>query len=82
MNETLEAIKNLDLLVVCDVMPTEIVRYADVVLPEDVYLERYDDLQLGAGKKPYIGIRQPVVWSSVCRLSSRNFCRPAFRLSG
>ncbi|MEI7893582.1 MAG: hypothetical protein WCI05_10855 [Myxococcales bacterium] len=36
-------------------------RYADIVLPEDIYLERYDDLQLGAGKKPYIGLRQPVI---------------------
>jgi len=72
--ETLEAIQNLDLLVVCDVMPTEIVRYADIVLPEDVYLERYDDLQLGAGKKPYIGIRQPVVAPTLDT-------RPAWRIA-
>lgn len=74
VGETVEAIRNLDMLVVCDVMPTEIVRYADVVLPEDVYLERYDDLQLGAGKKPYIGIRQPVV-------ASQLDTRPAWRIA-
>ncbi|HQP35027.1 MAG TPA: molybdopterin-dependent oxidoreductase [Polyangiaceae bacterium] len=74
VGETIEAIRNLDMLVVCDVMPTEIVQWADVVLPEDTYLERYDDLQLGAGKKPYIGIRQPVV-------TSPHDTRPAWRIA-
>jgi thiosulfate reductase/polysulfide reductase chain A len=74
MEETVQAISNLDLLVVCDVLPTEIVRYADIVLPEDIYLERYDDLQLGAGKKPYIGLRQPVIPSPFDT-------RPAWRIA-
>ncbi|HEY3358435.1 MAG TPA: molybdopterin-dependent oxidoreductase, partial [Polyangia bacterium] len=38
--ETIAAINALDLLVVCDVQPTEITRWADVLLPEDLYLER------------------------------------------
>ncbi len=74
VKETLEAIGKLDMLVVCDVMPTEIVQYADVVLPEDIYLERFDDLQLGSGKKPYIGLRQPVV-------ASPFDTRPAWRIA-
>jgi thiosulfate reductase / polysulfide reductase chain A len=74
VQETIEAIRALDMLVVCDVMPTEIVQWADVVLPEDVYLERYDDLQLGSGKQPYIGIRQPVVAPTLDT-------RPAWRIA-
>jgi len=72
--ETLEAIDRLDMLVVCDILPTEITRYADVLLPEDTYLERYDDLQIGAGKRPFIGLRQPVV-------TSPHDTRPAWRIA-
>ena len=61
VQETLEAIDNLDMLVVCDILPSEMANYADVLLPEDVYLERYDDLKSGAAKTPFIGLRQPVV---------------------
>ncbi len=59
--ETIKAIQNLDLMVVVDVIPSEIAGWADVVLPESVYLERYDDLHMSANKTPFVGIRQPVV---------------------
>lgn len=59
--ETIKAIQNLDLMVVVDVIPSEIAGWADVVLPEAVYLERYDDLHMSANKTPFVGIRQPVV---------------------
>lgn len=72
--ETLEAIDQLDMLVVCDIQPTEITNYADVLLPEDIYLERYDDFALGAGKKPYIGLRQPITVSPFDT-------RPAWRIA-
>jgi thiosulfate reductase/polysulfide reductase chain A len=72
--ETEEAISKLDLLVVCDVQPTEITKYADVLLPEDTYLERYDDLSLGSTKTPYVGLRQPVV-------RSPHDTRPAWRIA-
>src|SRR3989339_356974 len=61
--ETIKAIQNLDLMVVVDVIPREIAGWADVVLPESVYLERYDDLHMSAFKETFIGIRQPVVES-------------------
>ncbi|OGV30182.1 MAG: nitrate reductase, partial [Stygiobacter sp. RIFOXYC12_FULL_38_8] len=61
--ETIKAIQNLDLMVVVDVIPSEIAGWADVVLPESVYLERYDDLHMSAFKETFIGIRQPVVES-------------------
>lgn len=57
--KTLEAIKNLDLLVVVDTMPMEITGYADVVLPECTYLERWDDLRIVQGRVPNIALRMP-----------------------
>ena len=59
--ETIKAIQNLDLLVVVDVVPSEITGWADVVLPEAVYLERHDELNLNWFREPYVGMRQPVV---------------------
>ena len=74
VHHTLEAIEQLEMLAVCDVQPTEITRYADVLLPEDTYLERYDDLSLGLCKQPYIALRQPVV-------TSPHDTRPAWRIA-
>ncbi len=59
--ETIQAIENLDLMVVVDVVPSEIAGWADVVLPESVYLERYDDLNTSPFREGFVGIRQPVV---------------------
>ncbi len=59
--ETIRAIQELDLMVVVDVIPSEIAGWADVVLPEAVYLERYDDLHLSWFRQPFVGLRQPVV---------------------
>ncbi|RJP66206.1 MAG: nitrate reductase [Ignavibacteriales bacterium] len=61
--ETIKAIKNLDLLVVIDVIPSEIAGWADVVLPESVYLERYDDLNVELFREPFIALRQPAIES-------------------
>jgi thiosulfate reductase/polysulfide reductase chain A len=58
---TLEAIAALDLLVVIDTVPSEIAGYADVVLPEAMYLERYDTLNEDCLRVPFIALRQPVV---------------------
>lgn len=59
--ETIKAIQNLDLMVVIDVIPSEIAGWADVVLPESVYLERYDELNNSPFREGFVGIRQPVV---------------------
>jgi thiosulfate reductase/polysulfide reductase chain A len=58
---TIEAIRALDLLVVIDVIPSEIAGWADVVLPESVYLERHDDLNVELFREPFVALRQPVV---------------------
>jgi thiosulfate reductase/polysulfide reductase chain A len=57
--KTIDAINNLDLLVVVDTMPMEITGYADVVLPECTYLERWDDLRVAQGRNPSIALRMP-----------------------
>jgi thiosulfate reductase/polysulfide reductase chain A len=59
--ETIKAIEALDLLVVVDVIPSEIAGWADVVLPEAVYLERHDELNVELFRDPFVAIRQPVV---------------------
>ena len=59
--ETIRAIQNLDLLVVIDVIPSEIAGWADVVLPESVYLERFDDLNVEWFREPFVALRQPVL---------------------
>lgn len=59
--QTVAALQKLDLLVVVDVLPADIAGYADVVLPECTYLERYDDLYAGTFREPFVALRQPVV---------------------
>jgi thiosulfate reductase / polysulfide reductase chain A len=59
--ETLKAIDALDLMVVVDTMPSEIAGYADVVLPEAMFLERHDELLTSYGRVGWVSLRQPVV---------------------
>lgn len=59
--ETIRAIQALDLLVVVDVIPSEIAGWADVVLPESIYLERHDELNPELFRDPLLALRQPVV---------------------
>ncbi|MCI0468596.1 MAG: molybdopterin-dependent oxidoreductase, partial [Nitrospirae bacterium] len=59
---TIEAIKKLDFLMVVDVIPTPAALYADIILPEKTYLERFDMLLRNFDTKtPYVAIRQPIV---------------------
>jgi thiosulfate reductase/polysulfide reductase chain A len=60
-DETFRAIQSLDLMVVIDVIPSEIAGWADVVLPEATYLERYDELNPELFREPFLALRQPVV---------------------
>ncbi|MGE5125355.1 MAG: molybdopterin-containing oxidoreductase family protein [Betaproteobacteria bacterium] len=59
--QTIEAVRALDLLVVVDVVGSEMAGWADVVLPEATYLERYDDLNVELFREPFVALRQPVV---------------------
>jgi thiosulfate reductase/polysulfide reductase chain A len=65
--ETIKALQNLDLVVSIDVLPADIIAWADVVLPECTYMERYDNITLGKFKDFEISLRQPTVepmWES------------------
>jgi thiosulfate reductase/polysulfide reductase chain A len=56
-----KAIDELEFLVVCDTMPMDITGYADVVLPECTYLERYDGIRSATNREPSIALRAPAV---------------------
>jgi thiosulfate reductase / polysulfide reductase chain A len=59
--QLLKAMQSLELIVVVDTMPMEITSYADVVLPECTYLERYDDLRAYPHREPTVALRMPAV---------------------
>jgi len=59
--KTIKALRDLELVVVVDILPTEITGWADVVLPDTTYLERYDDLRQSPGRTPQIALRSPVL---------------------
>jgi thiosulfate reductase/polysulfide reductase chain A len=54
-----EAIEAVEFIVVVDTMPMEITGYADVVLPECTYLERYDGIRSATNREPSIALRMP-----------------------
>ncbi len=58
---TKEALRNLELFVAIDVLPQEHIAWADIVLPESTYLERYDELFTMAHRTPYIHLREPAI---------------------
>jgi thiosulfate reductase/polysulfide reductase chain A len=53
------AVEELEFMVVVDTMPMEVTGYADVVLPECTYLERYDEIRLSPHREPYVALRMP-----------------------
>jgi thiosulfate reductase/polysulfide reductase chain A len=61
IKNTLEAISHLEFMVVVDTMPMEITGYADVILPECTYLERYDLVRTSPHREPYLALRMPAV---------------------
>lgn len=60
-DKTIAALQALEHVFAVDVLPAEITGYADVVLPEATYLERFDDLHAPGWKQGYVALRQPVV---------------------
>jgi len=70
---TRRALNKLDLIVAIDVNYSEFAWYADVILPESIYLERADSIQVAAGLKPQLFIRRQAV-------SPRYDTRPAWQI--
>ena len=58
---TRKALDKLDLVVAIDVNFNEFAWYSDVVLPESIYLERSDSLQVASGLKPQLFMRRQAV---------------------
>jgi thiosulfate reductase/polysulfide reductase chain A len=58
---TRKALDKLDLIVDIDVNFSEIAWYADVILPESIYLERADSIQAVSALKPQLYRRQQAV---------------------
>jgi thiosulfate reductase/polysulfide reductase chain A len=56
-----KAIDALEFMVVIDTMPMDVTGYADVVLPECTYLERFDDIRSATNREPSIAVRVPAV---------------------
>ncbi|EIJ36004.1 molybdopterin-containing oxidoreductase family protein [Thiothrix nivea] len=56
-----KALLNMDFYVAADVIPNEMNSYADILLPEASYLERYDDLQTGGAREGFIALREPAM---------------------
>jgi len=59
MANTKAAMEALDFMVVIDTMPMEVTGYADVILPECTYLERYDLIRTSPQREPHIALRMP-----------------------
>jgi len=72
---TKKAIQNLELIVAVDTMPMEITGWADVVLPECTYLERYDMLRTSPHRKPAIALRMPAAEPKNNTRSAYNIAR-------
>jgi thiosulfate reductase / polysulfide reductase chain A len=60
-NQTRKAFEKLDLIVAIDVNFSETAWLADVILPESMYLERADSIQLAAGPNPALYLRRQCV---------------------
>ncbi len=54
-----EAADAVEFIAVMDTMPMEITGYADVILPEATYLERYDFLRAAQNRTPNVALRMP-----------------------
>ena len=54
-----KAMDAIEFMVVCDTMPMDVTGYADVVLPECTYLERYDGIRSATNREPSIALRMP-----------------------
>ncbi len=65
--KTMKALANMDFVMVSDVSPTDITMWADILLPEASYLERYDHVESGTqwdqGDTPrqFIAPRMPII---------------------
>lgn len=60
-NQNKKAFDKLDLILTIDINFSETAWYSDVILPESIYLERSDSIQMAAGAKPTLYMRRQCV---------------------
>ncbi|MCF6187202.1 MAG: molybdopterin-dependent oxidoreductase [Desulfobulbaceae bacterium] len=64
---TIDMLKQMDFVMCVDVMPTDITMYADILLPESSYLERFDYIKKGTQwdfsdkHQQFVSARMPMV---------------------
>jgi len=64
---TIKMLEQMDFVLVVDLMPTDITMYADILLPEVSYLERYDYIKTGTQwdfseeHRQFVAARMPLV---------------------
>lgn len=59
--KTIEMLNKMEFVAVCDIYPTDTAMYADVILPEDTYLERNDPVIGFKDPYPFLAVRQAAV---------------------
>lgn len=65
--KTIDMLMQMDFVMCVDVMPTDITMYADILLPESSYLERFDYIKTGTQwdfkdkHQQYISARMPLI---------------------
>lgn len=59
--KTMKMIDKMNFICAIDIQMTEVAHYADLVIPESTYLERWDSVHSLAGIWPIATFRQPVV---------------------
>lgn len=59
--KVVESLKKLDFVLAIDTQMSDTAWYADIVLPESTYLERYDRPYIQKDKFPFITIREPAI---------------------
>ena len=59
--KTIDMLNKMEFVAVCEINPTDTALYADVIFPEDTYLERNDPIIGFTDPYPFLAIRQAVV---------------------
>ncbi len=86
--KTIDMLKQMDFVMCVDVMPVDITMYADILLPESSYLERFDYIKkgtqwdLGAKQQQYVSARMPMVKADFERKDQVYICNELAKRMG
>jgi len=86
--KTIDMLMQMDFVMCVDVMPTDITMYADILLPEASYMERYDYIKKGtqwdlsAKQQQYISARMPLVKAEFERKDQVYICNELAKRMG